>query len=128
MFLVDRDALASKERGKARDSFRDLARRLSTGLHGRPVAVVWTKSDISISSTIERDLRDCFAIEFPKHSEFHIRVRFGNEKRDVVEEPCLRLMKWAFAADQKPRGAPLTLPIYDESDLFLAYRGRGGRL
>jgi hypothetical protein len=128
IFLVDREALASNERGKARDAFRDLARRLSVSLRGRPVAVVWTKSDISVSATIEHDLRDCFAIEFPGHSEFHIQVRFGDEKRDVVEEPCLRLMKWAFARDQKTRRIPLALPIYDESDLFLAYRGRSEHL
>ena len=45
LFLVDREALASPDRGKARDDLRDLARRLSPGLDGRPVAVVWTKSD-----------------------------------------------------------------------------------
>ncbi len=65
LFLVDREALSTAERGKERDKLRDLARRLSSGLHDRPVTVVWTKSDIKIPSTIERDLRDCFQAEFP---------------------------------------------------------------
>jgi len=128
LFLVDREALATKERGKERDALRDLARRLSTGLRGRPVAVVWTKSDIPILPTIEQDLQDCFGVEFPNHSEFRVRVRFGNETRNEVEEPCLRLMQWAFAPDQKPRQTAPTLPICDESDLFLAYRGQGSHL
>jgi Double-GTPase 2 len=123
IFLVDREALATNQRGKERDALRDLARRLSTGLGGRPVAVVWTKSDVSISSTIEQDLQECFAIEFPNHSEFRVRVRFGNESREEVEEPCLRLMQWAFAPAEQPGRVPLSLPIFDESDLFLAYRG-----
>jgi len=123
MFLVDREALAAKERGKERDALRDLARRLSTGLHGRPVAVVWTKSDVAIPSTIEQDLRACFAVEFPNHSEFQVRLRFGDETRAQVEEPCLRLMQWAFAP-ARPRTNILTLSIHAEYDLFLAYRGQ----
>lgn len=128
MFLVDREALASKERGKERDTLRDLARRLSTGLNGRPVAVVWTKSDVPILATIEQDLRACFATEFPNHSEFQVRVRFGDETRAEVEEPCLRLMEWAFAPPIRSQTKALSLPIYDKSDLFLAFRGHGSRI
>jgi hypothetical protein len=125
LFLVDREALASKERGKERDMLKDLARRLSGGLRDRPIAVVWTKSDIKILSTIEQDLRDCFAVEFPNHSEFRVRMRFGNETREEVEEPCLRLMEWMFGPKSKSeRGAPIVL-AKDSSDLFLAYRGQG---
>src|SRR5258708_15531651 len=59
LLLVDREALCSDERGKARDLFRDLARRLSGGLRGRPVAAVWTKSDKAIPATIESHSQDC---------------------------------------------------------------------
>ena len=91
LFLVDRQALATKERGKERDSLRDLARRLSAGLHSRAVAVVWTKSDVAISPTIEADLQHCFSMQFPKHAEFRVRMRFGDEDRSDVEKPCLSL-------------------------------------
>ena len=123
IFLADREALADAERGKNRDALRDLARRLSKGLRGRPVAVVWTKSDVAISPTIENDLKDCFATEFPGHLEFRVRVRFGNETRAEVEEPALRLMEWAFASDRKQLPDMMTIPASDKSDFFLSYRG-----
>jgi len=124
LFLADREALSSAERGKARDALRDLARRVSPGLRGRPVAVVWTKSDQRVPSVIEKDLRNCFAMEFPDHAEFRVRMRFGNETRSEVEEPCLALADWAFASRLRPRGREFALPVHDESDFFLAYRGR----
>jgi len=128
LFLVDREALSTAERGKERDKLRDLARRLSSGLRGRPVTIVWTKSDIKIPSTIEQDLRACFQDEFPGHAEFHIRMRFGDEERSQVEQPCLDLMKWIFASTQKPIDEFTPVLHYDFSDLFLTYRGEGARL
>ncbi|HYT22578.1 MAG TPA: hypothetical protein VEW05_20405 [Candidatus Polarisedimenticolia bacterium] len=125
LFLVDRQALASKERGKERDSLRDLARRLSSGLNDRAVAVVWTKSDVAISTTIEADLQHCFSTEFPKHVEFRVRMRFGDEKRSEVEEPCLKLMEWVFASAEKPTRNFVPETSYDNADLFMAYRGQG---
>jgi hypothetical protein len=124
LFLVDREALASPERGKARDDLRDLARRLSPGLDGRSVAIVWTKSDKEVKPVIEQDLRECFAAEFPDHAEFNVRMRFGNETHEDVEAPCLSLMNWALAPPANTRLPRLTLPIQDPSDLFLAFRGK----
>jgi hypothetical protein len=128
LFLVDREALSTAERGKERDKLRDLARRLSSGLRGRPVTVVWTKSDIEIPSTIELDLRDCFKGEFPGHAEFHVRMRFGNEERSQVEQPCLELMTWIFAPPKKSIDELTPVLRYDSTDLFVAYRGEGARL
>jgi hypothetical protein len=123
LFLVDREALSTAERGKERDKLRDLARRLSNGLRNRPVAVVWTKSDVPISATIEGDLQDCFKEEFPGHDHFHVRMRFGNEDKSQVEQPCLELMKWMFAPSQQALDVFAPSVENDFVDLFLAYRG-----
>jgi hypothetical protein len=128
LFLVDREALSTAERGKERDKLRDLARRLSNGLRDRPVTVVWTKSDIAISPIIEKDLQDCFQQEFPGHAEFHVRMRFGNEERSQVEERCLDLMKWIFAISHKPTDKFEPTLRNEVCDLFMAYRGEGARL
>jgi hypothetical protein len=123
LFLVDREALGGNDRGKERDNLRDLARRLSNDLGDRPVAIVWTKSDLAVLPTIEEDLRQCFSAEFPNHAEFRVRMKFGDEKRSQVEEPGLRLMEWAFSPPQKPTRGFVPSPVYDSSDLFMAYRG-----
>ncbi len=128
LFLVDREALSTADRGKERDKLRDLARRLARGLAGRPVAVVWTKSDLEISSTIEKDLRDCFQSEFPRHDEFRVRMRFGDEEKSDIEEPCLELMKWIFAFPTNRRDQFTPALLNDGSDLFMRYRGEGARL
>jgi hypothetical protein len=125
LLLVDREALAAKERGRERDNLRDLARRLSAGLRGRPLAVVWTKSDVVVLPTIEEDLRNCFKMEFPNHAEFRVRIRFGDEDRSEVEEPCLRLMEWAFAPAQRLTQSFIPNPVCEGADLFMAYRGPG---
>lgn len=124
-FLVDREALASPERGKARDALKDLARRLSVHLHGRPVAVVWTKSDIDIPESIEKDLSECFLTEFPNQPQFKIQVRFGNQSRELVEEPCLALMNWTFAPERRSDTPLPPITTVDRDDLFLSYRGKG---
>lgn len=124
LFLVDREALSLPERGKARDALRDLARRVSPGLRGRSLAVVWTKSDVQVPSIIEQDLQNCFATEFPGHAEFRVRMRFGNEPRTDVEEPGLSLIDWIFTVEPLSTRTTLDIPVRDQSDLFLAYRGQ----
>ena len=125
LFLVDRQALASKERGKERDSLRDLARRLSYGLNRRSVAVVWTKSDVAISETIEAELQHCFKTEFPGHAEFRVRMRFGDQKKSEVEEPCLKLMEWVFASTERAARDFVPATTRGSTDLFMGYRGQG---
>lgn len=122
LFLVDREALSGEGRGKARDALRDLARRLSQGLGDRPVAVVWTKSDVTIPPTIEADLKACFSRELPGHQEFHVRLRFGDESRNDVETPCLALMDWAFSSQRERGTQPLVIPPTGDADAFVAYR------
>jgi|GEM_PF-253503 len=129
LFLVDREALASPNRGKARDDLRDLARRLASVLNDRPVAVVWTKSDQEIRPVIEEDLQDCFRDVFPEHVEFRLQMRFGNEPKSAVEEPCLELINWTLSEPIYLPSASFVLPVSDTNaeDFLLSFRGRGGK-
>jgi hypothetical protein len=123
VLLVDRDALSSTERGRHREAVKSLARRLGPGLGNRPIAVVWTKSDKAVPAGIESDLENCFRAEFPEYAAFRVRMRFGNEQRAEVEEPCISLMNWLFT-DRKPGGSGVRIPSGQPSDFFMAYRGR----
>lgn len=125
LFLIDREALAGVERGKARDGYRELARRLADACHDRQVAVVWTKSDQSISPAIETALKECFAQELPHHAEFKVRARFGNEERADVEAAWLALMKWTFAPQALAGSDYAQHWRADTGDYFLNYRGQG---
>jgi Double-GTPase 2 len=128
LFLIDCEALSGPERGKARDGYRELARRLAEARLGRAVAVVWTKSDQAIPQTIETALTECFERELPGHAEFKVRVRFGNEDRETVEAAWLDLMKWAFAPQSMAGLDCLTEWRSDSRDPFLSYRGPGPRI
>jgi hypothetical protein len=125
LFLIDREALSGADRGKARDGYRELARRLADARRGRQVAVVWTKSDQAIPPAIEAALKECFARELPDHVEFNVRVRFGNEVRADVEAAWLALMRWAFAP--QPMAGPDAVQEWraNTRDHFLNYRGQG---
>lgn len=127
LFLIDREALAGADRGKARDGYRELARRLADIRRGRQVAVVWTKSDVAIPPAIETALKECFERELPDHAEFKVRIRFGNEERTDVEMAWLALMKWAFAPQTMAGLDSVREWRADTQDHFLNYRGRGSR-
>lgn len=125
LFLIDREALAGPERGKARDAYRELARRLADARRTRPVAVVWTKSDQAIPPAIETALEDCFTRELPDHAKFKVRARFGNEWRADVEAAWLALMKWAFAPQPMASSECVQEWRANTGDHYLNYRGQG---
>jgi hypothetical protein len=123
IFLVDRDALASKDRGKTREGLNDLARRLAEGLGRRRVAIVWTKSDVSIPAQIEADLRESLDKIFPEAVQFQIQMRFGDEDRSRVEVPCAGLLDWLLLPPNDfGIRQPFSLPVTAGTDRFLSLR------
>ena len=74
VLVADREALAGPQMGTARTGIQLLARRLADELRGRPVALVWTKSDVSVSEEMEETVRSAVLRVIPRALEFAVTI------------------------------------------------------
>jgi hypothetical protein len=86
LLLADCAALSGQERGSARSAIQVLARRVGASRRGRPVILVWAKSDIQLPAEIEKSVRDAVKSQIPDMEEFSVSMRAqpeGDEGRGV---------------------------------------------
>ena len=95
LLVADREALAGSEKGAARTGIQLLARRLADELRGRPVALVWTKSDISIPKEMEEAVRIAVLRVIPKAVEFSVSIMPKPDGTEKAQE-FLDLLNWAL--------------------------------
>ncbi len=95
LLVADREALAGKERGAARSGIQLLARRLADELGGRPVALVWTKADVSITGEMEEAVRSAVRKVIPEAVEFEVSIKPKSEGSEN-EQGFLALLAWAL--------------------------------
>ena len=95
LLVADREALAGSERGVARAGIQLLARRLADELRGRPVALVWTKRDISISEEMKLAVRSAVHGAMPNATEFAVTIM---SEPDGTEsgQGLLDLLRWVL--------------------------------
>ncbi|MBZ9603341.1 TRAFAC clade GTPase domain-containing protein [Phyllobacterium chamaecytisi] len=91
LLVADREALSGETRGAARNAFRLLARRVGDELRGRPVALVWTKSDIDIDDAMEQAVRSAVVDVMPNVAEFSVSIMQGDS---VPETSMMKLFQW----------------------------------
>ena len=93
--VADREALAGTEKGAARTAIQVLARRLADELRGRPVALVWTKSDVSINTDMEQAVRSAVLRVMPKAVEFAVSIMPQSDGSENVQV-FLDLLFWTL--------------------------------
>lgn len=74
LVVADREALSGQALGPARNGFQLLAKRLFAERRGRPLALVWTKGDIEVSSDMEDVVRQAVATQGDAIPEFTTSV------------------------------------------------------
>ena len=95
LLVADREALAGEERGAARSGIQLLARRLADELKGRPVALVWTKADVSITSKMEEAVRSAVRRVIPEAVEFEVSIMPESDSAENGQG-FLNLLGWAL--------------------------------
>ena len=93
VLVADREALAGPEKGTARTGIHFLARRLADELQGRPVALVWTKSDIRISKELENNVRSAVLRVMPNILELSVSIMVNSNDTDNAQG-FLDLLSW----------------------------------
>lgn len=96
MLVADRQALSGPRMGVARSSFQLLTKRVAAERRGRPVALVWSKSDVEIAPAMESQIRAIVMTSMPDASEFSISVMPNDTGSNG--QGFLELFQWVVAA------------------------------
>lgn len=106
LLIADREALSGQNRGSARGSLQLLAHRLAAEQTGRPVALVWTKSDVAIAPEMEKAVRDAVLKAMPDAMEFSVSVAPGIDCASDKGQGFLELLGWTLDARRKRVSLP----------------------
>ena len=106
LIVADQEALSAKSKGPARNALELLARRLASERTERPVALVWTKSDIPITHEMECAVRDAVTNVIPDVTEFRVSVVSDHTRGDGDGVGLIELLGWIL----KVRHPRITLP------------------
>lgn len=106
LLVADREALAGENMGSARNSIQLLARRLAAECHYRPVALVWTKSDVDITPEMEAAVRTAVMGPIPAAREFFVSIASPVAGTKGVGHGLIELLDWTLGI----RRAPAVLP------------------
>jgi hypothetical protein len=118
LLIADREALSGEHKGAARGALQLIARRLSAERSDRPVALVWTKADISVAPEMETAVRDAVLLQMPDAVEFSVSVVTTDPESDGLGTGFLELLQWTL--DYRRRRAILpTLEAENYDPLFL---------
>lgn len=99
LVIADSQALSGSERGQARVSLVNLLRRIGTEAAGRPVALVWTKCDVTVSPEMETRINEAAQRSLGRYQEFRVSMlpapgeETRNRGRGIVE-----LLAWILSA------------------------------
>lgn len=120
LVIADSKALAGPDRGQARRALLDLLRRVGTESEGRPVALVWTKSDITVPSGIQIAIQEGAERSLKDFREFSVSMHpgVGSEIRNKGQG-ILELLAWIVAA--QPSKRERLVPDHDGSALLRTF-------
>ncbi|MCJ2106267.1 hypothetical protein MKK70_12935 [Methylobacterium sp. E-041] len=94
IIVADREALSGENMGSARGSLQLLARRIAAERRGRPVALVWTKSDVEIAPEMERAVRGAVRDGMPDAAEFSVSIVSDGAATAGTGVGLLDLLAW----------------------------------
>ena len=99
LIVADCDALSGVSRGVARSDLVNLLRRVASSRRDRPVALVWTKADVTVSEGIRDAVRQAARLVMPDIVEFEASV-VSFERGGVSVDPAeavLQVLRWCVA-------------------------------
>lgn len=115
IIVADREALAGESMGAARGSLQRIARRLGAERGDRPVALVWTKSDVNIPPEMEEAVRGAVIDVMPDAAEHSVSVVGPPDADPLLNRGAglVELLQWAIGV--KRAGVRLP-PLASTSD------------
>lgn len=122
LIVADREALSGENMGSARGSLQLLARRITAERRGRPVALIWTKSDVDITPEMERAVRGAVMDGMPDAAEFSVSIVSHDPATAGIGVGLIDLLAWLLEI-QRPR-VELPPPMSTRIDPLFLYGAR----
>jgi hypothetical protein len=124
MIVADREALAGEAMGAARGSLQRIAKRLGAERDSRPVALVWTKSDVDIPSEMEDAVRGAVTDAMPDAVEHSVSVVGTPDGDPLLNKGAglVELLQWAIGV-RRP-SVQLSPPASTSNDPLFVYGSR----
>jgi hypothetical protein len=122
LLIADREALSGENMGSARGALQLLTRRVAAERRGRPVALVWTKSDIEVPPLMEQSVREAVLDVMPDAVELSVSVASSSTDESKVGNGFIELLKWIL----NTRRPHIKLPAaaVTHNDPLFRYGGR----
>lgn len=105
LLIADREALSGPEMGSARSVIQMVSRRLADERRGRPVGLVWTKTDVRLEEQMEVAVRDTVRGIMPDAVEFAVSVKPAPDGSDDTGG-LLDLLRWAVSVQRSSVSFP----------------------
>jgi hypothetical protein len=124
IFMVDSFAL-SVRRGQAKSEIVQMAEQLAANLNGRPVTIVWTKSDkakeigANIKTSLEEDLLDLF----PRATSIQVSNFPKNKQDKLCYVNNLNVIEDILNQLNQPSRPSVDICLEPTNDHFLDYKG-----
>ena len=106
LLIADREALSGPEMGSARSAIQMVSRRLADERRGRPVGLVWTKTDVRIEEQMEVAVRDTVRGIMPDTVEFAVSVKPAPDGSGDTGQGLLDLLRWAVSVQRSSVSFP----------------------
>jgi len=101
LLIADREALSGSNMGSARGSLQVLASRLAAERRRRPVALVWTKSDLEVPPPLESAVRDAVFCAMPDAAEFSVSVMPPSDVASDKGQGLVELLDWTLSVHRQ---------------------------
>jgi len=121
LFFVDSDGLSGPDRRNVIQNTELLAERLSGVLAGRPVCVVWSKSDKEIRHQIRSDVETALKKALPNAENFQTSVHPVTIDTEPTR-PFWNPIEWLLLRESQVIPLPIAASV-DSKNPFLAFRG-----
>jgi hypothetical protein len=106
LLIADCEALSGPNMGSARGSLELLARRLAAERGQRPVALVWTKSDVAVVADVTKAIRDAVFGSMPDAIEFKVSIAAGADQESDSGQGLLALLDWTVSVRRERISLP----------------------
>jgi len=111
LLIADCEAMAGTSLGTARSAFQFLARRLANELGDRPVALVWTKSDIQVGDEMVAAVHKVAKEHMPDIAEFSVSIAASGGITNGQARGIRELLDWVVQVRRQRVSLPKTRSI-----------------
>ena len=119
LIIADCEALSGAGMGGARSNVQLLARRLGAERRGRPVAFVWTKTDVVVPKKTEEEIRNSVLEQIPDALEFKVSIVSACDEAGDIGQGLLDLIGWCLSVHRNTIALPE--PIVDKFNPFFLF-------